>query len=223
MGHQVLAYGYDEFDWRVFVYDSNYPEQEKSLRLDLTASKITYDGAGSPQWSSYFVTGCQMMGPRPSYIYLGPQNGPAEQSDWRWCHKCQILFYSGGNALNGQCPAGGQHDKSISGNYTLAHNQLSYPGQSEWRWCHRCQGLFYSAGRSVSGTCPAGDQHDRGTSGNYALAHNSPGVAGQSDWRWCHKCQGLYYAAGQSSNGRCPSGGAHEKGVSGDYTLMHSR
>src|SRR5262249_42066504 len=62
MGHQVLAYGYDESDFRVFVYDSNYPDEEKCLRLNLPTSTIVYDGASSPQWSSYFITGCSMRG-----------------------------------------------------------------------------------------------------------------------------------------------------------------
>jgi hypothetical protein len=71
MGHQVLAYGYDEADRRVFVYDSNVPEEEKTLRLDVANRKILYDDAGSPEWSSYFITGCRMDGPRPDYVDLG--------------------------------------------------------------------------------------------------------------------------------------------------------
>jgi len=50
------------------------------------------------------------------------------QQDWRWCHKCQGLFFSGGNELVGACPAGDQHEKGRSGNYTLVHNDPSAPG-----------------------------------------------------------------------------------------------
>lgn len=67
MGHQVLAYGYDANDWRLFVYDPNYPDVEKCLRLNHTTRRIEYDGSGSPEWSSYFVTGCPIEGgPPPS-------------------------------------------------------------------------------------------------------------------------------------------------------------
>ncbi len=44
---------------------------------------------------------------------------PGQQSDWRWCNKCQGLFF-GGNP-NPVCPAGGGHVKVGSGNYSLIH------------------------------------------------------------------------------------------------------
>jgi hypothetical protein len=144
------------------------------------------------------------------------------QSDWRWCHKCHGLFHAGGQALVGSCPAGGQHEKGISGNYTLAHNLPEAPGQRDWRWCHKCRGLFFAGGQAFAGRCPAGDQHEKGISGDYTVAHNLPGVPGQSDWRWCHKCHGHFFAAGQAAVGRCPAGGQHEKGNSGNYTLAHA-
>jgi hypothetical protein len=146
----------------------------------------------------------------------------SSQEEWRWCHKCQGLFYSGDQELVGTCPAGGQHEKGVSGNYALTHNEPNAPGQQDWRWCHKCQGLFYSGGQELVGTCPAGGQHERSVSGNYTLAHNEPNAPGQQDWRWCHKCQGLFYSGGQVSVGACPAGGQHEKGVSGMYTLGHT-
>jgi hypothetical protein len=42
-----------------------------------------------------------------------------QQSNWRWCNKCQGLFF-GGNA-GSVCPAGGPHSKVGSGNYSLIH------------------------------------------------------------------------------------------------------
>ncbi len=42
----------------------------------------------------------------------------SNQSHWRWCRKCQGLFF-GGNA-NSRRPAGGEHDKTGSGNYSLS-------------------------------------------------------------------------------------------------------
>src|SRR4051812_29122967 len=41
----------------------------------------------------------------------------AGQNNWRWCHKCQGLFF-GGNP-GSHCPAGGAHDKTGSGDYLL--------------------------------------------------------------------------------------------------------
>ena len=41
-----------------------------------------------------------------------------QQDNWRWCHKCQGLFF-GGNATQGHCPAGGAHDHVGSGDYSL--------------------------------------------------------------------------------------------------------
>ncbi len=42
------------------------------------------------------------------------------QSSWRWCHKCQGLFFAG-NPTSGACPAGGGHDYAGSGDYSLSH------------------------------------------------------------------------------------------------------
>ena len=46
------------------------------------------------------------------------------QSNWRWCNKCQGLFF-GGDQAESNCPAGGTHAdpaQSGSGNYSLPHN-----------------------------------------------------------------------------------------------------
>lgn len=40
------------------------------------------------------------------------------QPDWRWCHKCQTLFYGPGMAQS-VCPAGGQHNGDGSYQYPL--------------------------------------------------------------------------------------------------------
>jgi hypothetical protein len=144
------------------------------------------------------------------------------QVGWRWCHKCQGLYFGEDRPLGGSCPAGGQHERGVSGNYTLGHNQPNSPGQPDWRWCHKCDGLFFSGGQELVGTCPSGGQHEKGVSGNYTLAHNQPYAPGQPDWRWCHKCHGLFFSGEQELVGTCPAGGQHEKGASGIYTLGHT-
>jgi hypothetical protein len=146
----------------------------------------------------------------------------ADQSDWRWCNRCQGLFFAGNNTL-GFCPAGGAHNDTGSGDYALA---TSAKGQSDsncqpgWSWCNRCQGLFF-AGNNMFGICPApGDgPHSNTGSGDYKLATSGNG---QSDWRWCNRCQGLFFA-GNNTLGTCPAGGAHNDTSSGDYILATSR
>lgn len=73
-GHQVLAYGYDEASWTLFIYDPNHPDIECSLRLDHATRRIIAS-APDHEWSSYFVTGCPIEGPRPPYLDLGLQLG----------------------------------------------------------------------------------------------------------------------------------------------------
>ena len=137
------------------------------------------------------------------------------QRNWRWCNKCQGLWFAG-NPTAGKCPAGGTHVKTGSGNYSLVHQATIAPGQSNWRWCSKCQGLWFG-GNPTAGKCPAGGTHIKTGSGNYTLAHQSG--AGQANWRWCSKCQGLWFA-GNPSQGTCPTGGSHTKVGSGDYRLV---
>ena len=47
---------------------------------------------------------------------VGSDNG---QNKWSWCNKCQLLAFSGNGV--GPCPAGGNHDHTGSGDYTLAN------------------------------------------------------------------------------------------------------
>ena len=85
------------------------------------------------------------------------------QRNWRWCSKCQGLWFGGNPA--GPCPAGGKHVKTGSGNYTLATNPGA--GQANWRWCGKCQGLQF--GGNPAGPCPAGGTHVKVGSANYRL------------------------------------------------------
>ena len=47
------------------------------------------------------------------------------QDTWRYCKKCNGLFYAGQygeNPGSGLCPAGGGHDGSDSFNYVMYYN-----------------------------------------------------------------------------------------------------
>jgi hypothetical protein len=139
-----------------------------------------------------------------------------EQSDWRWCNKCQGMFF-GGNP-GSRCPAGGAHSKTSSGNYRLVQNTSGAHGQPDWRWCNKCQGMFF--GGNPGSKCPAGGAHVKTGSGNYVLAHNVPPSPLQSNWRWCNKCQGMFFGGNPGS--KCPAGGAHIKTGSGNYSMWNN-
>ncbi len=136
----------------------------------------------------------------------------ATQRNWRWCSKCQGLHFGGNPA--GKCPAGGNHIKTGSANYSLLMNATTAPGQPNWRWCNKCQGLWF--GGNPAGKCPAGGNHTKTGSASYTLPQ-TPG-AGQTNWRWCSKCQGLSF--GGNPAGPCPGGGTHIKTGSADYRLV---
>ena len=141
---------------------------------------------------------------------------PATQDNWRWCNKCQGLFFAGTGL--GSCPAGGAHVKSGTGNYALMHDSKLGYGQGNWRWCKACQGLFHAG---PPGKCPAGGGgHDKSGSADYALVLDSPYPEHQQHWRFCKKCQGLFFE-GQKA-GVCPAGGAHDASASGNYSLAWS-
>jgi LysM domain len=158
----------------------------------------------------------------------GPQPVPT-QPNWRWCNKCQGLFF-GGHLAESDCPAGGRHAdpaQSRSGNYSLPHNAPTSPDRQEgWRWCNKCQGLYFGPGVAGS-SCPAGGTHApqaQSGSGNYSLFHNAPASPDrQEGWRWCNKCQGLYFGPGVAGSS-CPAGGTHApqaQSGSGNYSLPH--
>jgi len=147
------------------------------------------------------------------------------QSGWRWCRKCQGLFFAG-NPSQGVCPAdAAAHDASQSGKYDVIFGETvaatpAGPGtfadfgqQGDWRWCSKCQGLFF-AGHATHGTCPADHmQHTSAGSGHYAVKRGGP----QQGWSWCHKCEGLFFA-GNASKGVCPKDNQpHDTAGSGVY------
>jgi hypothetical protein len=109
------------------------------------------------------------------YAMLFGEDGPGQQGKWKWCRKCQGLFF-GGNATNGFCPAGGPHDPSASGHYAVPFGEESPGLQGSWRWCRKCQGMYFGATPSVGkagGACPAGGAHDGSASGHYVSIFTS--------------------------------------------------
>ncbi|MFN2587213.1 MAG: hypothetical protein ABR613_03700 [Actinomycetota bacterium] len=51
------------------------------------------------------------------------------QDLWRWCKRCDALFYAGAASM---CPQGGPHDASESGHYSLPLFAPPDVGQTPW-------------------------------------------------------------------------------------------
>lgn len=93
------------------------------------------------------------------------------QSGWKWCSKCQGIYYSPYAAAS-VCPAGGTHS-TLTGTdaYGLYHGGgLTNQYQGGWAWCSKCQGLFFTQG-ILATVCPDGGAHDGGNSGQYFLQY----------------------------------------------------
>jgi hypothetical protein len=144
------------------------------------------------------------------------------QAGWRWCRKCEGLFFGGKPSVaggTGVCPADhAHHDPSASGRYAMLFGEDGPGQQGQWKWCRKCQGLFFG-GNGTNGTCAAGGAHDPSASGHYAAAFGdeSPGL--QGSWRWCRKCEGMFFS-GHPAKGVCPAGGAHDPSASGHYVSI---
>jgi hypothetical protein len=112
----------------------------------------------------------------------------AQQGDWRWCNRCQCLFY-GGNYTTGWCVRGGGHNYEGSGEYLPHYNYQS--GQDDWRWCHKCQSMWYGGGKmsaiaqQVRGTTPAEAVTIRSNTATIRGAKSNPGGAGVTSATAC--------------------------------------
>ncbi len=140
------------------------------------------------------------------------------QDNWRWCKKCEGLFFAGRS--QGVCPSGGSHDSSSSCEYILHMNQANAQGPQNWRWCNKCQGLYDDKLFSHNKICPAGGAHNSNGSSHYILHAKEVdgfGLTFQSNWYWCEKCGGLFYLQ-SNSHPICPAGGPH-KGGHTNYVL----
>jgi hypothetical protein len=156
-----------------------------------------------------------------SGIVLAKPAAAIEQSEWRWCNKCQGLFYAGPEWNLGRCPQGGSHYATISSSYHyIMWSDLSGSPhlQGGWRFCQKCRSMAYNG--HGPGWCPADGHHDHSVSYNYTMWHSTwlPGWE-QNGWRWCRNCQGLAYGA--APTGWCPAwpGARHDHTGSLDYWL----
>jgi len=130
------------------------------------------------------------------------------QSQWRYCDKCEALFFNG-FPTKGTCPGGGGHNAQ-GYNFELPHgNQLleTEKSQVNWRYCSKCFSMFYD-GFADKGKCAGGGGH-AAQGYKFRLPHDMPGdAADQIEWRYCQKCHVMFYN-GFPGKGKCPVGGAH--------------
>ena len=94
---------------------------------------------------------------------------PQVQSGWRWCRRCQGLFFG---PFVGRCPLGGGHEAVGSSDYAMYVNDGQSPRmQVGWRSCGACQSMYF-AGNGGS-ACAAGGGHDPTGSFQYQMAFSS--------------------------------------------------
>jgi len=101
------------------------------------------------------------------FNFVIPYDTPiAGQPDWRFCNKCDAIFYNG-YPDKGSCPAGGGH-VAEGYNFVLPHDiapvVVQFPGvqivgQLGWRFCNKCHAMFYDGFPTSKGICPAGGGH----------------------------------------------------------------
>ena len=136
-----------------------------------------------------------------------PKTGDKGQDQWRFCNKCDGLFYDG-YSTKGVCPAGGGH-VSQGFIFVLPFNTAAASDtQADWRFCNKCNGMFFDGFKNNKTNCPAGGGHVA-QGYNFVLHHDTEtNLGSQSDWRGCNKCSGMFYD-GYPQKGHCPAGGGH--------------
>ena len=75
------------------------------------------------------------------------------QRDWRFCVKCNVLFYNGYIDNKGVCPKDGIGHEPAANNFVLPHDNTPVSGQREWRFCVKCNTLFYNGYSAFKGAC----------------------------------------------------------------------
>jgi hypothetical protein len=166
--HSVSLCGYGSISWLAQQLGVQVPAGIDGTQPGY--AMFTWDSIGIIDVPSMIAITHEAWLRQPTTVTRGP-----EQTNWRWCNKCQVLAFAG-NPSPGACAAGGSHDHTGSGDYALMQN-VSVPGaQSNWRWCNKCQVLAF-AGNPSPGACAAGGSHDHTGSGDYWLSFASAAIA----------------------------------------------
>lgn len=129
-----------------------------------------------------------------------------EQSDWRFCTKCDAMFFDGFPG-KGVCAGGGGHT-AAGFMFVLPHSVGETPNaQGAWRFCQKCNVMFFD-GSPQKGACAAGGGHEA-AGFTFVLPHDVPeSSVAQAAWRFCGRCNTMFFD-GFASKGACPAGGGH--------------
>jgi hypothetical protein len=129
------------------------------------ADRRYYTHDGSASWDYWFIYD------RPDIL--------ACQSDWKYCRKCNSMFWADKYRMNGICASGNgveQHDSYGSYNYQVYYGSDSQD-QSGWAYCRLCHGLFFAPWKAYS-ACPStlggrrGPHDDTGSYDYQVLVHD---------------------------------------------------
>jgi len=140
------------------------------------------------------------------------------QNDWRFCHKCNCLFFNG-FADKGVCDAGGAHEPA-GFNFDLPHDEPENEhAQAAWRFCGKCKCMFFD-GFPAKGSCAATGPHEA-QGFVFVLPHDIPASeVAQGDWRFCGKCMAMFFD-GFPGKGACPADGGPHAAQGFNFVLPH--
>ena len=114
----------DSLDYRLYFANETQVVGQRGWRWCRDCQGLFFAGNAT---TGHCVNGRGGYGTRPGgHDYTGSEeyilwyDAPVEgrQGNWRWCSRCQGLFFAG-NPRSGTCPVGGGHDGSGSKNYFL--------------------------------------------------------------------------------------------------------
>src|SRR5215467_12823797 len=71
-----------------------------------------------------------------------------DQNQWRFCNKCQAMFFDG-YPNKGRCPAGGGH-VAQGYEFILHHDDNRQRAQTQyhWRFCNKCHAMFWDGDKN---------------------------------------------------------------------------
>jgi hypothetical protein len=122
------------------------------------------------------------------------------QPDWRFCDKCNALFWNGDGA-SGICARDGGPHRAAGFNFQVPFTTAEgpHPGQS-WRYCIKCASLFFEGGHGV---CPKDRGAHQAAGWYFSPSRDRPAsLEWQASWCHCGKCGTLYFD-GYPDKGRC--------------------
>jgi hypothetical protein len=132
------------------------------------------------------------------------------QNQWRFCTKCNALFFNGfedgaGPHPKGVCPrdGGAHHAEGFDFDIDFDANVDSPDTpktQSKWRFCNKCNVMFFQGAPPKDRHCAAGGPHQE-QGFHFKLPVNRKGGPvlnpvndnSQGSWHFCGKCTSLFF------------------------------